>query len=100
MLISIITVCFNSEKTIRDTIESVLNQTYGEVEYIVVDGLSTDSTVRIAREYERKFAYKGYRDQIISEKDNGIYDAMNKGIRHEQRHPKRLRRDRRHHQFR
>ena len=81
MLISIITVCFNSEKTIRDTIESVLNQTYGEVEYIVVDGLSTDGTVQIAREYERKFADKGYRYQIISEKDNGIYDAMNKGIR-------------------
>ena len=81
MLISIITVCFNSEKTIRDTIESVLNQTYGEVEYIVVDGLSKDNTVQIAREYERKFADKGYRYQIISEKDNGIYDAMNKGIR-------------------
>ena len=81
MLISIITVCFNSEKTIRDTIESVLNQTYGEVEYIVVDGLSKDNTVQIANEYRQRFADKGYRYTVISEKDNGIYDAMNKGIR-------------------
>ena len=81
MLISVITVCFNSEKTIRNTIESVLNQTYDNVEYIVVDGLSEDGTVQIAQEYEQRFADKGYRYKIISEKDNGIYDAMNKGIR-------------------
>ncbi len=81
MLISVITVCFNSEKTIRNTIESVLNQTYSDVEYIVVDGASRDRTVEIADEYKQAFAGKGYRYRIISEKDNGIYDAMNKGIR-------------------
>ncbi len=81
MLISVITVCLNSEKTIRGTIESVLNQTYGDVEYIVVDGLSKDRTVQVAREYEQRFADKGYRYTVVSEKDNGIYDAMNKGVR-------------------
>lgn len=81
MLISIITVCFNSEKTVRNTIESVLNQTYNNVEYIIVDGLSKDKTVEIANEYTQAFADKGYLYRIISEKDNGIYDAMNKGIR-------------------
>ena len=81
MLISVITVCYNSEKTIRDTIESVLNQTYGQVEYLVIDGRSTDRTVAIAREYAPRFAAKGYRYTIVSEPDRGIYDAMNKGIR-------------------
>ena len=81
MLISVITVCLNSEKTIRDTIESVLNQTYGDVEYIVVDGLSKDRTVQVAREYEQRFADKGYRYTVVSERDDGIYDAMNKGVK-------------------
>ena len=81
MLISIITVCFNSEKTIRNTIESVLNQTHGDVEYIIVDGASKDNTVEIVNEYRQAFADKNYRYRIVSEKDNGIYDAMNKGIR-------------------
>lgn len=81
MLVSIITVCRNSERTIRNTIESVLGQTYPEIEYIIVDGLSTDHTLDIVREYEEKFREKGYTYRIISEKDNGIYDAMNKGIR-------------------
>lgn len=81
MLISIITVCFNSEKTIRNTIESVLNQTYSDVEYIIVDGASKDKTIEIVNEYKQAFAEKKYRYRIISEKDNGIYDAMNKGIR-------------------
>lgn len=77
-LISIITVCYNSEKTIRRTIESVLSQDYEELEYIVVDGQSTDGTLEIIKEYEPKF--QG-RMKWISEKDHGIYDAMNKGIR-------------------
>jgi len=81
MLVSIITVCYNSEKTIRKAIESVLGQTYPHIEYTIVDGLSTDSTLAVAREYEDKFREKGYTYRIISEKDNGIYDAMNKGIR-------------------
>lgn len=80
-LISIITVCFNSAKTIRQTIESVLNQTYTNIEYILVDGKSTDNTVEIIKEYESTFAEKGIIYRWISEPDNGIYDAMNKGIK-------------------
>lgn len=79
-LISIITVCFNSEKTIRKTIESVLNQTYSNIEYILVDGNSTDSTVGIIKEYQPQFQAKGISYRYISEPDDGIYDAMNKGI--------------------
>lgn len=81
MLVSIITVCFNSEKTIRNTIESVLAQNHPEVEYIIVDGCSKDDTLKIAEEYRGKFQEKGYTYRIHSEKDHGIYDAMNKGIR-------------------
>ena len=81
MLVSIITVAYNSEKCIRKAIESVLNQTYPHIEYTIVDGLSKDNTVAVAKEYEEKFQEKGYTYRIVSEKDNGIYDAMNKGIR-------------------
>jgi len=77
MKISIITVAFNSAKTIRDTIESVLAQTYTQIEYIIVDGKSNDGTVEIIKEYEPKF---NGRLSWVSEKDNGLYDAMNKGI--------------------
>lgn len=79
-LISIVTVCFNSSKTIRQTIESVLNQTYTNIEYILVDGKSTDNTIAIIEEYAPQFAAKGIVYRWISEPDNGIYDAMNKGI--------------------
>lgn len=77
MKISIITATFNSGKTVRDTIESVLHQTYQEYEYIIKDGGSKDDTLEICREYEPKF---GGRMKIISAPDKGIYDAMNKGI--------------------
>lgn len=77
MRVSIITVCYNSEKTIRRTIESVYRQTYQNIEYIIVDGKSSDRTLQIIDEYKPLF---GERMRVITEPDNGIYDAMNKGI--------------------
>lgn len=77
MKISIITATYNRADTIRDTIESILSQTYQEWEHIIVDGASSDRTLEIIDEY--RDLYRG-RIKIISEKDNGIYDAMNKGI--------------------
>lgn len=74
MRVSIITVCFNSAATLRDTIESVLAQSGAEIEYIVVDGASDDGSQEILQEYRDRIA------TIISEPDRGIYDAMNKGI--------------------
>ncbi|HRC81396.1 MAG TPA: glycosyltransferase family 2 protein [Sedimentibacter sp.] len=79
--VSLITVSYNSEKTIADTIESILRQTYENIEYIIIDGLSSDNTVKIAKSYEPLFRDKGYVFKIVSEKDKGIYDAMNKGIK-------------------
>lgn len=79
--VSVVTVCYNSENTIRDTIESVLHQTYTNIEYLIIDGKSTDHTVAIAEEYRQAFADKGIEYTISSEEDQGIYDAMNKGTR-------------------
>ena len=78
MNISLITVTYNSSKTLRDTIVSVLAQTYQDIEYIIIDGLSKDNTMEIIKEYEPQF--KG-RIRWVSEKDSGLYDAMNKGFR-------------------
>lgn len=75
--VSVITPCLNSERTIRDTIESVLGQTYKNIEYIIVDGGSFDRTVEMIEEYRQK---SDGRLRYISEKDHGIYEAMNKGI--------------------
>lgn len=80
MKVSIITVCYNSQKTIEKTLKSVLSQTYNNIEYIIIDGLSVDHTRDILTSYEKKFIDKGIEYKIISEKDSGIYNAMNKGI--------------------
>lgn len=77
-LFSIITVCYNSEKTINKTIESLMNQSYEDFEYIIVDGGSTDRTVEIIKSFKDK---AGNKVEYISEPDNGIYDAMNKGVK-------------------
>lgn len=71
---SVVTVCFNSVKTIEQTLQSILGQNYGNIEYIVIDGGSTDGTVDIIKKYENDIDY------WVSEPDHGIYDAMNKGI--------------------
>lgn len=79
-LVSVTTVTYNSEKTLSKTIESILNQTYKNIEYIIVDGQSKDKTLEIARSYEERFRQAGISYTIISEPDNGMYDAINKGI--------------------
>jgi glycosyltransferase len=77
MKISIVTVCYNSEKTIADTLESIAKQNYRNMECIIVDGFSTDSTWSIIESKRRSLP----RDtELVREKDHGIYDAMNKGI--------------------
>jgi glycosyltransferase involved in cell wall biosynthesis len=80
MKFTIITACYNSEKTIERTFESILNQTYENIEYIVIDGNSNDNTVDIIKKFSKKFTDKGIDFKWVSESDNGIYDAMNKGI--------------------
>lgn len=73
-LVSIVTVTFNAEQFLERTIQSVLNQTYPSIEYLIIDGESTDGTLDIIKKYESQITH------WISEKDNGLYDAMNKGI--------------------
>jgi len=75
MKVSIITVVYNREKTIERSIQSVLNQTYKNIEYIIIDGASADGTMQIVQQYKDQIA------TIISEKDEGMYDALNKGIK-------------------
>lgn len=71
---SVITVTYNAEKVLEKTIDSVVEQSYSKIEYIVIDGASTDSTPKIVEKYAKAI------DVLISEPDNGLYDAMNKGI--------------------
>lgn len=78
MKISIITSTYNSDKTIKDTLNSILNQTYKNIELLIIDGDSKDNTLEIVHQYESLFNGKL---KYISESDKGIYDAMNKGIR-------------------
>ena len=73
-LITVITVVFNSEKYLEETIESVINQSYDNVDYIVIDGASTDGTPDVIKKYDSQLDY------WVSEQDRGIYDAMNKGL--------------------
>ena len=75
MKISIITVCLNSENTIISTLNSVLSQTYQNIEHIIVDGGSTDRTIKIIKDYNHK------EKKFISVNNSGIYDSMNKGIK-------------------
>lgn len=74
MKISVVTVCYNASDTLEATMLSILNQTYDNIEYIIIDGGSTDGTIDIIKKYANRLAY------WVSEPDNGIYDAMNKGI--------------------
>lgn len=78
MNISLVTVTFNSIATLADTFKSVLSQSYSDIEYIIIDGLSKDNTINLIKQYEPLF---GGRLKWISERDSGLYDAMNKGFR-------------------
>lgn len=81
MKLSMVTVCFNAEKSIEKTIKSVLNQTLPVYEYIIIDGASNDKTIAIVEAYRRQFELKEIRFIVVSEKDKGISDAFNKGIK-------------------
>ena len=80
MKLSIITITFNAERFLPKTIQSVVTQLYPNVEYIIVDGKSTDGTVGIINDFEEQIRAKGIDFKWISEPDKGLYDAMNKGL--------------------
>lgn len=76
MKVSIITITYNSEKTLEDTLKSVVSQDYPDLEYLIIDGKSKDSTLTIVDKYKDRIA------KVVSEKDKGLYDALNKGIKY------------------
>lgn len=80
---SIVTITYNAEAVMGKTLDSVLAQTYPDVEHIIIDGASTDQTVQVAQDYMHRSyaASNGHEIRIVSEPDNGLYDAMNKGLR-------------------
>ena len=80
-LVSIITITYNSESTIQDAIESILNQTYENIEDVIVDGASNDNTLSIINSYKEKIINRGIKLKLISEEDKGIADAWNKGLK-------------------
>lgn len=80
-ILSVIVVCFNEQKRIRKTLDSILQQSYKNMECIIVDGASQDGTLEIIEEYRQTFSLSGIEYRVISERDKGIYDAMNKGVK-------------------
>lgn len=79
--ISVITATFNSQKTIKETLNSILSQDYNNIEHIIVDGKSSDKTLQIIESYRQKYEMKNITLKISSQKDSGIYDAFNRGIK-------------------
>jgi len=75
-VISIITVCFNASETIEDTVKSVVAQSWRNIEYVIIDGASTDGSLEIIEKY------RNHVTKLLSEEDEGLYDAMNKGLQH------------------
>lgn len=80
-MISVITVSYNAEKFIEETLRSILSQKEDNFELIIVDGLSKDNTINIAKQIIKEYKFSETRYKIVSEKDSGIYDAMNKGVK-------------------
>lgn len=79
MKVTVITVCYNAANDLKITLDSVLKQTYTNFEYLIIDGGSKDQTLSLLRQYEPLFKKENKIFRFISEKDNGTYDAMNKG---------------------
>ena len=79
-MLSVITVCYRAGDLIAQTIESVLMQQYTDYEYVFVDGGSKDHTLSVIESYRERFEEKGIRYHVVSEPDQGVYDAMNKGV--------------------
>lgn len=81
ILLTVITISYNSEAEIGQTIESVINLNYNNVEYVFIDGGSADATVEVINSYDEQLNKRGIKKILLSEKDKGIYDAMNKGLK-------------------